>query len=135
MIIIGCVLLASLGSALDAMTLGEDVAASLGIDRNMVRRRVVLGAALAVGAATSITGVIAFVGLVVPHLLRRVTGHVPSRLLLPSALGGASLVLLADVLTRLLSPVADIRIGVLTAVLGAPFFLWLVVRLRDEPLS
>ena len=80
----------------------------------------------------SVAGIIGFLGIVVPHLLRRTTGHQPSRLLAASALGGAALLLLADAVLRLLSPWLDIRIGVLTALLGAPFFVMLVVRLRRE---
>ena len=88
--------------------------------------------ALSVGAATAVTGIIGFVGLVVPHLLRGWVGHRPSLLLPASALGGAALLLLADALLRLVSPWIDIRIGVLTAILGAPFFVALVVRMRRE---
>jgi iron complex transport system permease protein len=130
--LLGMALLARLGPALDALTLGDEVAATLGIDLASARRLLVLGTAASVGAATAVTGMIAFVGLVVPHLLRPYVDARPSRLLLVSALGGAALVLAADICVRLIAPVADVRIGVLTAVLGAPFFLWLVVKLRPE---
>jgi iron complex transport system permease protein len=132
LIVVGCLLLLRLARALDALTLGEDVAASLGVDLAAARRQLIAGVALAVGAATAVTGMIGFVGLVVPHLLRRSVGGSPRRLLGASALGGAALVLAADLLVRLLSPWIDVRIGVLTALLGAPFFLWLVLRLREE---
>ncbi|MBV1696465.1 MAG: iron chelate uptake ABC transporter family permease subunit, partial [Hyphomicrobiales bacterium] len=82
--------------------------------------------------STAVTGIIGFVGLIVPHLLRRRVAHQPSRLLMASALGGAALLLMADVALRLVTPWVDIRIGVLTAILGAPFFLWLVVTMRRE---
>ncbi len=128
----GAALLITTGRELDALTLGEAAAQNLGVDPNALRRRVVGGTALAVGAATSVCGAIAFVGLVVPHLLRPWVGSEPRRLLVPSFLGGASLVLLADVALRLASPMGDLRLGVLTALIGAPFFLWLVVRTRTE---
>jgi iron complex transport system permease protein len=128
----GAILLLRLGPALDALTLGDEVAATLGIDLAATRRDLVLGTAATVGAATAVTGMIGFVGLIVPHLLRPSVDARPSRLLAVSTVGGAALVLAADLLVRLIAPVADVRIGVLTAVLGAPFFLWLVVRLRPE---
>jgi iron complex transport system permease protein len=90
----------------------------------------VFGTAASVGAATAVTGAIGFVGLVVPHVLRPLVGGRPSRLLLASALGGACVVLAADVLVRLIAPARDLKLGVLTAIVGAPFFLWLVYRTR-----
>lgn len=129
---LGIVLLLRLGRTLDALTLGDAAAESMGEDLTRARRLLVAGVALSVGAATAVTGIIGFVGLVVPHVLRPIVGHRPSRLLLASALGGAVLVMVADALVRLMSPILDIRIGVLTAVLGAPFFLWLIVKLRRE---
>lgn len=132
LIVLGAALLLTTGRALDALTLGEEAAANLGVDLAQVRRRLVAGTALAVGAATSVSGTIGFVGLVVPHLLRPLAGHEPGRLLLPALLGGGIVVLLADVLVRLLSPAGDIKLGVATAVIGAPFFLWLVVATRRE---
>jgi iron complex transport system permease protein len=127
----GMYLLLRVGHALDALTLGEETAQTLGIDLDRTRLCLVGGAALGVGAATAVTGIIGFVGLVVPHLLRPYVGHLPSKLLVASLLGGALLVVIADVFVRLVAPVVDLRIGVLTALLGAPFFLWLVVRLRE----
>ena len=131
-ILAGAVLLILAARSLDALSLGEDAAANLGVDLARTRLIVVAGTALAVGAATAVSGTIGFVGLVVPHLLRPLVGGSPARLLVPSAVGGAALVLLADVAVRLVSPFADLRIGVLTALLGAPFFLWLVLRTRRE---
>lgn len=128
----GWLLLATLGRPLDALTLGEDAARTLGFDLRAVRRRLVLGIALCVGAATSVAGAIGFVGLVVPHLLRPLVAHRPSALLPASALGGAALVLLADIAVRLLSPDRELKLGVLTALVGAPFFLLLVVKLRRQ---
>ena len=126
----GWVLLLMLGRALDALTLGADTAASMGLDMRRVQQLAVLGTASSVGAATAVAGAIGFVGLVVPHLLRPLVGARPSRLLPASALGGAAVVLAADILVRLVAPGRDLKLGVLTAIVGAPFFLWLVYRER-----
>ncbi|MDX2307440.1 MAG: iron ABC transporter permease [Hyphomicrobium sp.] len=131
-ILLGIVFLLSTATALDALTLGEDAAQNLGVDPGRLRWQVVGGTALAVGAATAVTGAISFVGLVVPHVLRPWLGNEPGRLLVPSLFGGAALVLLADVGLRLISPLGELRLGVLTALVGAPFFLWLVLRLRRD---
>ncbi len=131
-ILAGMVVLLVLGRALDALTLGEDAARSLGIDVARTRLALVGGTALAVGAATAVTGVIGFVGLLVPHVLRPFTGHRPSLLLPASALAGAVFLLVADIGLRLASPWTDLRIGVLTALIGAPFFVWLVLKTRAE---
>jgi iron complex transport system permease protein len=128
----GMALLLLVGRALDALSLGEDAAVSLGIDAYRTRRNIIVGVALSVGAATAITGVIGFVGLLVPHALRPAIGHRPGLLLPASLIGGAALVLLADIALRLLEPWADVRIGVLTALFGAPFFIWLVLKARSE---
>ena len=130
--LIGVGLLVSAGRGLDALTLGEEAARSLGIDVASVRGRVVIGVALATGAATAAAGAVSFVGLVVPHVLRRFYGYEPSRLILPSALGGAVLVTAADVAIRLIAPDGQLLLGVVTAMLGAPFFLLLILRLRRE---
>jgi len=95
-----------------------------------LRQLMIIGTAVAIGSATAVAGAIGFVGLVVPHMLRPLVGSQPSRLLLTSALGGASLLLAADVAVRLLAPGQDLKLGVLTALVGAPFFLWLVVKTR-----
>jgi iron complex transport system permease protein len=132
LMLLGGALLLRLGALLDALTLGEDAARTLGFNLDRARFLVVAGVALSVGAATAVTGMIGFVGLVVPHVLRPYVGQSPSRLLRASTLGGAVMVLLADCVLRVISPVIDLRIGVLTALLGAPFFLWLVIKLRSE---
>ena len=131
-IVAGSLVLYSQGSALDALTLGSDVAANLGIDAARMRLAVITGATLVVGAATAVAGTIGFVGLVVPHLLRPLVGHVPSRLLLASLLGGAVLLLAADLALRVVTPDGELRLGVVTALIGTPFFLWLVARTRRE---
>ena len=130
--IAGIVLLLRLGPGLDALSLGEDAAENLGTDLTRLRQVAIAGAALGVGAATSVAGTIGFVGLVVPHLLRPFVGHQPSRLLPASLLGGAVLVLAADVALRLLAPAGELRLGVVTALLGTPLFLWLVHQTRRE---
>lgn len=116
------------GRDLDALSLGEEAAASMGVNLSRLRLTVVLGAAAAVGAATAVAGAIGFVGLVVPHLLRGAVGAMPSRLLPASALGGAALVLAADVAVRLILPERDLKLGVMMALVGAPVFLHLIWR-------
>jgi iron complex transport system permease protein len=130
--VLGWLLMAMSARTLDALTLGEDVAATLGESPKRAQLLIIAGASIAVGAATAVAGAIAFVGLVVPHLLRRFVGSRPSALLPASALGGAVLVLLADIAVRLIAPERDIKLGVLTALIGAPFFLRLVLETRRE---
>ncbi len=129
---LGWVLLAGLGRGLDALTLGEDAAAALGINLNRLRLALVIGTAASVGAATAVAGAIGFVGLVVPHVLRRFVGARPSALLWASALGGAAMVLAADIAVRLLLPDRDLKLGVLMALVGAPLFLHLIYKTRAE---
>jgi iron complex transport system permease protein len=131
-IALGLVCLASTGRALDALTLGEEAARSLGIEVRSISRRVTLGVALSVGASVAVTGSIAFVGLIVPHLCRPFFGHQPSRLLWPSAVCGALLVSLADIAVRLLPSGPELMLGVFTSLIGVPFFLWLIFKLRRE---
>ena len=127
---VGLAILASTGRALDTLTLGEQQAASLGVDLDRTRILVLLGVGLSAGAATSVTGAIGFIGLVAPHVVRPFVGHQPSRILLPSALFGAALLLAADIGVRVIHTNTELRLGVLTGLLGAPFFFWLVLRLR-----
>jgi iron complex transport system permease protein len=130
-ILLGLALLMGTRKALDALTLGEDTARTLGVDLLATRWMVIGGTALAVGAATSVTGVIGFVGLVAPHLVRRLAGS-PGAAILPAALAGAVLVLAADILVRVIIVGPELKLGVLTALAGAPFFLWLIARTRRE---
>ena len=132
LLLIGMGLLLTVGRTLDALTLGEDAARSLGLDLRHTRLAVVAGTALSVGAATAVTGIIGFLGLIVPHVLRPLAGHRPGLLLSASMLGGAAMLLVADVALRLLQPWIELRIGVLTALIGAPFFVWLVLKTRSE---
>jgi iron complex transport system permease protein len=131
---VGCVMLMTTGRRLDALTLGEDSAITLGVDLSRLRLAVILGVGLCVGASVAVSGVIGFVGLIVPHLLRGVVGERPSALLFPSALGGAILTLTADALVRLTPGVGEVRLGIAMSLIGAPFFLWMVLRVRGRAL-
>jgi len=131
--IAGWIVIASLARALDALTLGHDTAASLGFHLPRVQLLLVLGTAASVGAATAVAGAIGFVGLVAPHLLRPFVGGTAGRLLLASSLGGGALLLAADIAARVISPDRDLKLGVVTALVGAPFFLALVLRSRGAP--
>lgn len=128
--VLGLALLLLTGPALDALTLGEDAARSMGVNMSRLRLSLVIGTAAAVGAAVAVAGAVGFVGLVVPHLLRPLVGGRPSRLLPASALGGAAMLLAADIAVRVIAPDQDLKLGVLTAIVGAPFFLHLLWRLR-----
>jgi len=126
----GMAVLLTTGRGLDALTLGEDAAQSMGLSLQSLRLRIILGTALAIGAAVSVAGAVGFVGLVVPHLMRPLVGARPSRLLIASALGGAAMLLASDVAVRVIAPDSDLKLGVLTALVGAPFFLHLIWRMR-----
>lgn len=128
--VIGGGLLAATGRGLDAMTLGEDAAEAMGISMGRLRLAVVVGTACIVGAGTAVAGAIGFVGLVVPHVLRPLVGGRPGRLLWASALGGAAMLLAADIAVRIVLPERDLKLGVLTALVGAPLFLRLILKLR-----
>jgi len=128
----GSALLLTQARALDALTLGEAVARSLGVDLRRLQGVLALALALIVGGSVAVTGIVGFVGLIVPHLLRPLFGAEPSRLLLPSALGGALLVLVADSLVRLVPGAGELRLGVAMALIGAPFFFMLLARYRRE---
>ena len=130
---IGALLLLTTGRALDALTLGENGAKSLGVDLFRLQWLIVLGVGLSVGASVAVSGVVGFVGLIVPHLIRSLYGEQPSRILVPSALGGAILTLTADSLVRLIPGPGEMRLGIAMAVLGAPFFLLLLLRYRKGP--
>ena len=129
---VGAVLLLMTAPALDALSLGEAAARTLGVRLGRTRLLVVAGTGLVVGAGVAVTGVVGFVGLVVPHLLRPVFGHRPAALLVPSALGGAALVLAADSLVRLAPGAGEVRLGVAMALIGAPFFLALLLKERGR---
>ncbi|MEH2478973.1 iron complex transport system permease protein [Nitrobacteraceae bacterium AZCC 2146] len=126
----GAILLMSQRSAFRALSLGEETAQSLGVDVSRLRLLVIIGVALGVGGAVAVTGTIGFIGLVAPHLMRPLIGHDPTRLLVPSALTGSALLLAADIAVRIIPSTTDIKVGVLTSIIGVPFFLYLIVRER-----
>ncbi len=128
----GWLLLLSGARALDGLSLGDDTAVSLGFDLKRLRLMLIGGTALSVGAAVAVTGAIGFIGLVVPHVLRPLVGHRPGRLLFVSGLGGAVLLLAADLGVRLIGIRPELKLGVVTALIGAPFLFSLIYRLRRE---
>jgi iron complex transport system permease protein len=129
-IIAGAAILMSQRSAFRALSLGEETAQSLGVHVSRLRLLVILGVALGVGGAVAVAGSIGFIGLVAPHLMRPIIGHDPARLLVPSALTGAALLLAADIAVRIIPSTTDIKVGVLTSIIGVPFFLYLIMRER-----
>ena len=129
-IIAGAIMLLSQRDAFRALSLGEETAQSLGVDVGRLRLFVISGVALGVGGAVAVTGTIGFIGLVAPHLMRPLIGHDPGRLLMPSALAGSALLLAADIAVRIIPSTSDIKVGVLTSIIGVPFFLYLIMRER-----
>ena len=129
-IAVGSTMLLWDGRALDALTLGEDAAQALGTDLKRTRLRLLLGTAIGVGGAVAVAGAIGFVGLIVPHLVRPLTDRSPSAILLPSAIGGAALLTLADLGVRIIPTTSELKLGVLTAFLGVPVFLLHLMRER-----
>jgi iron complex transport system permease protein len=118
--------------AFRALALGEEAAESLGVNVEALRFSVILGVALGVGASVAVAGTISFIGLVAPHLMRPLVNHDPARLLLPAGLAGSSLLLAADIAVRIIPASSDIKVGVLTAIIGVPFFLYLIMRQRSS---
>jgi iron complex transport system permease protein len=129
-IVAGAIILTSRRNAFRALSLGEETAQSLGVDVGRLRLWVILGTALGVGGAVAVAGTIGFIGLVAPHLMRPLIGHDPARLLVPSALTGSALLLSADIAVRIIPSTSDIKVGVLTSIIGVPFFLYLIMRER-----
>ena len=125
-------LLLTTGPALRALTLGEEAAASLGVNVGRTRLLIVAASAIGAGASVAVAGAIGFVGLVTPHLVRPFVGYDPARTLVPSGLAGAALLLAADCAVRVIPSGVEVRIGVLTALLGVPVFLWIIVRRPAE---
>ena len=129
---IATALLLTTGPALRALSLGEETARSLGVDVARTRLVIVGASAVGAGASVAVAGAIGFVGLVAPHLVRPLCGYDPARTLMPATLAGAALLLAADCAVRLIPSGAEVRIGVLTALLGVPVFLWIIARRRGE---
>jgi iron complex transport system permease protein len=132
LIAVGAVLILASRQALDALTLGEIGARSLGVDLGRAQWQLAGGVGLVVGASVAVSGIIGFVGLVVPHLLRPLVGARPSALLVPSAAGGAALVLAGDVVVRLLPGGSEVQLGVVMSLIGAPFFIALLYSMRRQ---
>lgn len=130
LVLAGVLLLAGTARSLDALTLGEQAARSMGVDLRRLQWLVVLGVGLCVGASVATSGIIGFVGLMVPHMVRPLVGSRPSAILLPSALGGALLLLVADTLVRIAPTVSELRLGIAMSLLGGPFFLVMLIRMR-----
>jgi len=126
----GLVLLVAAAKPLDAMTLGQDAAQSLGVRPAILLWLLVGGVGLTVGASVAVAGIIGFVGLIVPHLVRPLTDRLPSSLVIPSALAGGLLVLVADSVVRVLPLVTELRLGIALSLIGAPFFLHLLLKMR-----
>ena len=129
-IILAALLLLAQRGSLRALTLGEETAASLGVHVERLRLIVIIGVALGVGASVSVAGTIGFIGLMAPHLIRPLVKYDPARLVLPAALTGSCLLLLADIAVRIIPSTTDIKVGVLTSIIGVPLFLYLIVRER-----
>ncbi|WP_108787695.1 iron chelate uptake ABC transporter family permease subunit [Erythrobacter sp. Alg231-14] len=128
--VVGIGFLIAAARSLDALTLGEDAARSMGMDPRRLLFVLVVGVGLTVGAGVAVAGIIGFVGLIVPHLVRPLTNRMPSSLIVPSAIAGAVLVLAADSAVRILPFVTELRLGIALSLIGAPFFLWLLIRMR-----
>ena len=132
LIAVGAIAVFGCRRALDALTLGETGARSLGVDLNRTQWQLALGIGLMVGASTAVTGMIGFVGLIVPHLLRPLVGSRPGALLIPSAIGGAALVLAGDIVVRLLPGGSELQLAVIMSLIGAPFFFLLLHSMRRK---
>ncbi|WP_093180193.1 iron ABC transporter permease [Pseudovibrio sp. Tun.PSC04-5.I4] len=129
-ILVGWTLLLVTGRGLNALSLGEETAHTMGVSLPRLRFCAIAGTAASVGAVTAVTGTIGFIGLIVPHLLRKFVDGEPARLLVPSAIAGACLLTAADIAVKLFGPQSNLKLGVLTAIVGAPFFLWLIIKQR-----
>ncbi len=129
---ISWVMMLSRSRFLDALSLGEDSARSLGFNNQRERWILLLGISIGVGACVAVSGAIGFIGLVIPHLLRPFVGYRPGRLMFASALGGALLLVLADILVRQFDSARELKLGVVTSLVGAPFFLLLILKTRSR---
>ncbi|MFC4311067.1 FecCD family ABC transporter permease [Steroidobacter flavus] len=132
LIVIGSLAVLACRRPLDALTLGETGARSLGIDLNRAQWQLAFGIGLIVGSSTAVTGMIGFVGLIVPHLMRPLVGSRPGALLVPSAIAGAALVLAGDIAVRLLPGGSELQLGVVMSLIGAPFFFVLLHSMRRK---
>lgn len=129
---IGALLIFAAARGLQALTLGEEAAAAIGANLTRTRALVVLGAAACTGGATAVAGIIGFVGIAAPHLVRAFAGHDPARLLLPSALAGGALLVCADIIVRILPTDTELKLGVAAALIGGPVFALIAARLASR---
>jgi iron complex transport system permease protein len=129
---VGASLIFAAARGLQALTLGEEAAAAIGANLARTRALVVLGAAACTGGATAVAGVIGFVGIAAPHLVRAAAGHDPARILLPSALAGGAMLVCADIAVRLLPTDAELKLGVAAALIGGPIFALIAARLASR---
>ena len=132
LLIVGIIVSLSVARSLDLLSLGERNARHLGVNVELLRIGIIVLVALLVGVAVAFTGIIAFVGLVVPHLMRMIMGPAHRPLMVTSLLGGALLLTLADLGARTIVPMADLPIGLLTSLIGGPFFFWLLRKTRKH---
>ena len=130
-LVAGLAVLCAARRGLSALTLGEEAASGVGLDLRRQRLLVVLGAGLATGAAVALAGVIGFVGIVAPHIVRPMVNHDPARSLLPSALLAGLILVLADIGVRLIPTVNELKLGIVAALIGAPAFIWIAMQRRS----
>ncbi len=131
-IIVGSIIALLYTRELDILLMGTDTAYSLGVEVEQVKRIILTSTALLTGAAVAVSGVVGFVGLIIPHIVRLIIGPLHRSLIPASAITGATFLILADLLARTLHRPEEIRLGILTAIFGAPFFLYLLIRHRRE---
>lgn len=127
-LILGSMLILSSGRDLSAFTLGEEAASGIGVNLTAVRMKIVFGTGFCTGAAVAIAGAVGFVGIVAPHLVRPHVDHEPSATLLPSALLGGVILVAADIFIRVAPTAAELKLGVVAALLGAPIFIWIAAQ-------
>ena len=129
-IVVGSAILLATGRGLSALTLGEEAASGVGVNLRIQRILTVLGAGFATGASVALAGAIGFVGIVAPHLIRPFVGHDPARSLIPSALLAGLILVIADIGIRLIPTTNELKLGVVAALIGAPFFVWIAMQRR-----
>ena len=129
--LIGAFFLLKKSSDLDLLTLGQETASSVGVDLKSLRLHILVGTSLIVGGITSVTGIVGFIGLITPHLVRPFVNNEPKKTVIWSPPIAAILILISDILIRLSPTTGEIKLGVVTALLGTPFFLYLISQQRD----
>ncbi len=127
---LGTAILLLTGRGLSALTLGEEAASGVGLNLQRQRIWTVLGAGLATGASVALAGAIGFVGIVAPHIIRPFVRHDPARSLIPSALLGGLILVVADIFVRILPSTNELKLGVVAALIGAPAFIWIAMQRR-----